>query len=1832
MEGRKKIMSVNSIFKRITSTSLVLCMIFAFSIGNTVIVRADDTFDFGKAYTELRSVGEIVPLYISSSFSGPVEDESDVYIILSIDDSDSQLELATDMPDWEKLDEYKYKIPASSFASEYGGSGIIYINVMFKNGVSHCSSAGIASANMTAELHSVADGLLEKRTITVEAKADFNWSFTQTASASTLDAYENVANDAVDKAYFELNAANASSGSGKGEAFTGKVTVTQTITLPPYLHAEDILLSYGSNTESMSMTIDTFGREVYTFIYTQENGDDTKEMPDFSSRAVLGTLTTLPGFDYSDADIISEINIEYKDISGNAKTAGPLTSSITVKEVKNEHYTLDSGAIDAGLTKTVATADMSGTGVSSVLISPYSTAEQRKPIFTLGGFGNPYSGGNRHIAENLSDYTVCDDFSVLAADNHFWLSTVTAGEYSDGASGAVTPDIEVYDGTGWQSIGSVATENSGVYTFADDESISKIRFNFGTITPDFEILTEPTIELTLADEYAVFDTAQVAGLYDAMLENTAYVEYTFAEGDSERETAVKLNADPGASSPKEVEADKEHADVYVINRAPISLGLGKFAVNPDPSRRITTASGTVYDDNYNEGAFNFFSGDTVNYTLKVKVGDDSATGASNPLVRPVVVDYIDAANIAVDTDGLVNLSGVSLILYNPSTKATTTLSSSDYTCTVEKELNHYFNSNGSTADAFKVTWSIEKDIPQGSILLVNYSIVIKEDASGASGNVFINNEFSVYDRTPLSFTGGSGGGGIGPGGTIPVYPPGTGTSAYGFKKISLTTLLKGIGIRKTIASKDENGAIIHNYRPEDSVEFDIVIKNISQDSVDTSFNRVDIIDYFMHGYDPSTLQIYDSVLADYVTVKTRADITGGMFVKKSASGTDSYINTSQVLSFIVNDTVEVTTTGSYNSFNAVFSGGSFSFDKDEEISFKVKLSVREADKLKDWPAYGTSHGNTVALSNYARVQNLPVATMFRISGSDPWGTNYLYSGNSSYVMDTADVVLEKEGKRVVIDKMANSSNNYNIDAEPLRDPAYTVRIKNLGIEKIGAGAYVLDRLPFGQTVDTVIIRRGTATIDPADYTIDTKPGSKTDELGQLVKITFGFALDYDVDYSIVYTTKIDKDTIAVLPEFVDGDLVSKQYPNYVGLFSGEFEGADLIFSSPSNIRILNNNNQLQYNSHENYNGKAVIKDDPQYGNWSDTKLKIYGFNQSTMPQRFAEALDTMTYSVNEIRPGIKKELVTSQPINPGQNVQWKITVRNGSNATKAIDVYTIVEVLPEDFTFVNAAGNYTGYTEGVNSKGENIITFSFDGKLAAGQSNSITITTTLPKTYFETRTNFAYFIPMNGTFTNLAAGTSADVGVKNTPTDTEKAAGIFRKSVSSSENIDAFGNLKISSIMTVASGAKYADSKGPNSIELERGQKDAEYTMNVSNRGDYNLTDIVMINIFPYFNDKGVVATARDRGTDAKWTPKNIRVTGVKITSSAGEPIPLIEGSDYRIEFSSAKTGSNFPLDANDWKGDLSGKWVTAYDDSAAMRIVFTSVTLEGGGDKTLTVTYTADVPDEATNGTTVWSSFGYECKNAFVQQTRLRSEPPRVGIKIIGSALILDKKIRTVAGSNVTTAAPVGEAANEKFTFEITEVGGSLKKQIVLEKANNFTETVYDLKRGTTYTIKEIFAQGAGYRFVTAEGDDLTIRQNSVTFKTDENVIQNYGISVVNEKTPKQQPVTPPGGGGSGGGPSYPSTPAAGPLVDPNAPPPFGGGTDGTPSENSGADEYPLGDNQTPSGAFDADKKEEEEYIDAQGVPLGNLPKTGGIMDLQALLLGIAGVVSGLGIRRKKK
>lgn len=180
------------------------------------------------------------------------------------------------------------------------------------------------------------------------------------------------------------------------------------------------------------------------------------------------------------------------------------------------------------------------------------------------------------------------------------------------------------------------------------------------------------------------------------------------------------------------------------------------------------------------------------------------------------------------------------------------------------------------------------------------------------------------------------------------------------------------------------------------------------------------------------------------------------------------------------------------------------------------------------------------------------------------------------------------------------------------------------------------------------------------------------------------------------------------------------------------------------------------------------------------------------------------------------------------------------------------------------------------------------------------------------------------------------------------------------------------------------------------------YKLSVKNDSSLAMTKLVLIDNLPHLGDTYSFSSTASRGSEfgveLAQNP-NFKLT---VTKENGSVATLVQGTDYRIEYS-----TSVEFDANDWSGASSSKWTSTMAGARSVRLVLNDSAGTKIPDKSkIDFTFDAVIDsDGAGPGAIAWNSFGYHYA-VKDQPDELEAMPLVVGVKVPGVPTLIKEVI----------------------------------------------------------------------------------------------------------------------------------------------------------------------------------------------------------------------------------
>ena len=264
--------------------------------------------------------------------------------------------------------------------------------------------------------------------------------------------------------------------------------------------------------------------------------------------------------------------------------------------------------------------------------------------------------------------------------------------------------------------------------------------------------------------------------------------------------------------------------------------------------------------------------------------------------------------------------------------------------------------------------------------------------------------------------------------------------------------------------------------------------------------------------------------------------------------------------------------------------------------------------------------------------------------------------------------------------------------------------------------------------------------------------------------------------------------------------------------------------------------------------------------------------------------------------------------------------------------------------------------------------------------------------------NDAYVYTYGATIENISVGESIResgriVGAKNGAT------------------VELGGNFASMSQKRVVKGAAEASGRNSAANTIEVAPTDTfRYELLVESKASMAFQNMVVIDRLPMLADRGAVNGASLRGSQfpVRFAPTPNLTVEVQLTGST--TWTPISSANYKVEYRTVTSTDQFSAD--EWSGvAFPGTWVaTPVVAHNALRVCLTGYNLPAKA--TLRVSFDAQLtnPSTVTAGQIAWNSFGYRYMahdDALGGVRPIIAEPAKVGVRIGGAKLEIDKKVK---------------------------------------------------------------------------------------------------------------------------------------------------------------------------------------------------------------------------------
>ncbi len=517
---------------------------------------------------------------------------------------------------------------------------------------------------------------------------------------------------------------------------------------------------------------------------------------------------------------------------------------------------------------------------------------------------------------------------------------------------------------------------------------------------------------------------------------------------------------------------------------------------------------------------------------------------------------------------------------------------------------------------------------------------------------------------------------------------------------------------------------------------------------------------------------------------------------------------------------------------------------------------------------------------------------------------------------------------------------------------------------------------------------------------------------------------------------------------------------------------------------------------------------------STVKWELNLYNDGTIPIEEYTIEDSVESPFHIMTEGEAKKIgITSD--NKVANKVFLLEIYDSKSSTQSIETYDLSSEIwnqIQDGTDNNYSTSFsvdiTSAMRGTNNKSLQI---------PAGGYAKLTVYTNCVQQTFTIYENTATFLPkdsFNGT--DVVTGQVVE----------DEQGNII--GVKASDSVYAMGEYGSFSWKTIAeesditnNAVGYDTSKNYITIDNEDTNKKVIYTNNIENVSEHEYEKMTIVDLMPFVGDTGVLNQSQKRDSEFTVGYNGNLLLTVKNQSDSSKDRTLVQGTDYTIQFSSKTSFTESDLgngDADDWHDE----W-QANDKS--FRIVMNSE-FKLQPTEILSIQYEGLIGSDAQPGQIAWNSFGYAYD--VTGASRLRAEPPKVGVKIRQSPTITKKVVDNDGNDK-------GYDESKLFTFNVyegesideTKLKGTFTvKQGESKKFNTIVDGngIKIFQSGTTYTIMEVVDNTYTFQSVKGSGDEEASTENKYTFTYFES-LDSINITFTNKLNEYVLPST----GGSG-------------------------------------------------------------------------------------------------------
>ncbi len=980
------------------------------------------------------------------------------------------------------------------------------------------------------------------------------------------------------------------------------------------------------------------------------------------------------------------------------------------------------------------------------------------------------------------------------------------------------------------------------------------------------------------------------------------------------------------------------------------------------------------------------------------------------------------------------------------------------------------------------------------------------------------------------------------------------TSNHGGKGEDTVDIIKPTTVDKKVKASTEDDAKYNDggesYNDQTVLDYQISIKNASGDEAST-YDKHLLTDTIQAGL----------LLKDVGTIYTGA--SKELFEAGSVTSMDNLRATSYKLEQVLDKTSEETGWGPF-------------FIK---IGDDLVMLERDAGKYSTSTTYGTKLTWFIGKIDAGKTVTKNYKVTLNMANSDKNGTSYINTVTGGGDSKTVTVKGKKDGESLcsadikkdvwTIAKGSESKDNgllnqlnnkkyFSIDNDGDKYVIYSITAANTGDEDITVKK-ITDE--YGANLEYLAISNSLYNV----FLYTFKQNNKwNDEIQTVNQYNMSSWLDLYSQESDVTIKMTENDTTTYTATYQVGDK-NKGVTLPVGKTISFFVLCRV--KNPTEGTAITNTAKLYVDKDVAYKDYGTIKT-------KGTKDDAYQNNGSSQDEGLTTdgTQRVISSSVNIIPenciiPGITKNATAYIPagrtidniqavtaenketnISPRSAVKWELNLYN--DGTIPIESYTISDTVDSPFHILTSEeAKALGITDANKASNKVFLLEIYDSKSSTSPSKTYDFSSTVWASTTKTQTlsvsvtqSLKCAIPVGGyaKFTVYTNGTDQNFKIyQNTATfsPTESFDGTKvttgqvventsgqATGVTASDSVCAMGEYGSFSWKTIAEEANtnnqafgYNTSNNYIVIDKEDTNKKVVYTNNIKNVSQHEYKNLTILDLMPFKGDTGVLNHSQTRGSEFSVAYNGELVLTVK-DKDGNVTKTLTSGTDYSIQFSDktsfteADTGHG---SSNNWHDT----W--ASEDKSFRILLGENFTLQPN--ETLCIQYQGLIGKDVVPGKIAWNSFGYAYD--VEGMSRLRAEPPKVGVKIPISPTISKKVVDSVGNDK-------GTDTSKTFTFKVYEGNSAdqskLKGTFTLyqgevKKINSIKDTSGKaiFKSGETYTLVELVDSSYTFQSVKSSTDtSATNNNNGYTF-TYNSAQDSYSITFTNKLNEYELPGT---------------------------------------------------------------------------------------------------------------